>query len=185
MSPASDTPPRPPAPGTGGRVPGALLNRPLWQRFVIATVVAVVLLAAMVVWVSGHNTDSPPASQQHLSARANREAEIIVEQDQAPHTARLPSGGADAAGLARLLHARVAAQVARGAISGPLRAGECRPTGFGSRTGRGFTCSVESGSVFYPFLGVVNTVTGRVTYCKRDPPPVPSDYVPVSRRCRG
>ena len=36
----------------------------------------------------------------------------------------------------------------------------------------------------YPFLGVVDPAARRITYCKRDPPPAPSDNVPVSSRCR-
>jgi hypothetical protein len=32
---------------------------------------------------------------------------------------------------------------------------------------------------------VVDQARRRITYCKRDPPPVPTDDVPVSGRCRG
>jgi hypothetical protein len=37
--------------------------------------------------------------------------------------------------------------------------------------------------VNYDFLGVVDVPAHRLTYCKRDEPPVPSMNIPVSRRC--
>ena len=51
--------------------------------------------------------------------------------------------------------------------------------GFGDK---GFG-AVVAGGVTYPFLGVADPRARRVTYCKRDQPPVPSDNIPVSRRC--
>jgi hypothetical protein len=44
---------------------------------------------------------------------------------------------------------------------------------------------VESAAVSYPFLGVVDLRAKQITYCKRDPPPVPSENIPVSSRCVG
>jgi hypothetical protein len=180
-SPAAPDGPTPPR----TRAPGAYLNRPLWQRYAVSLVIAAVLLAIMVVWVSGHNTDSGPTNNNPAGAvRANHEAQVLVSEDQAPHTARLPSGVAAGPGLERVLHARVAAEVRGGAIAGPVKAAECRTTGVRSGASVGFRCMVNSGSVNYPFLAAVDTAVRRITYCKRDPPPVPSETVPVSSRCR-
>jgi hypothetical protein len=147
--------------------------------------VAVVLLTAMVIWVAAHNTDSGPVTDNPAAAvRANHEAEILVAQDQAPHVARLPAGVTATTALEQVIHARVAGQVRRGAIAGPLKRAHCRVTGARTAKAVGFSCTINSGSVNYPFLAAVDAAARRVTYCKRDPPPVPSETVPVSSRCR-
>jgi hypothetical protein len=148
-------------------------------------VVAVVLLAVMVIWVAGHNTDSGPTNLNlTATVRANHEAEILVDQDQAPHTVRLPSGRAAGTALESVIHAHLLAQVRDGAISGPLKPARCHPTGVRSASAVGFSCEIDAGSVNYPFLAAVDAAARRVTYCKRDPPPVPSESVPVSSSCR-
>jgi hypothetical protein len=178
--PAPDGPPPP-----RSRAPGAYLNLPLWQRYAVALLVAVILLTGMVIWVNGHNTDSGPTNDNPASTlRANREAEVLVSQDQAPHSVRLPAGLGAQAALERVLHGHIAAAVRDGAIAGPLKSAHCRATGARSGARVGFSCTVNSGSVNFPFLAAVDTEARRVTYCKRDPPPVPSETVPVSSRCR-
>jgi hypothetical protein len=187
----AETPPRPPAaapdapPPRRSRAPGAYLNLPLWQRYAVSLLVAALLVAALIIWVSGHNTDSAPTNANPAAAvRANREARVLVAQDQAPHSAVLPARLPARAGLERVLHARIAAQVRSGAIAGPLKRARCRPSGARVGLRVGFSCTVDSGSVNYPFLAAVDTARRRVTYCKRDPPPVPSETVPVSSDCR-
>jgi hypothetical protein len=178
-----------PAPSRGKvrrqRAPGAYLTLPLWQRFALAGVIAVVLLVAMVIFIDNNNTNSNPSLNEAGEVRANREAEILVKQDQAPHSIRLERGVAPAAALERALHARMAAQVADGVIDGPLRAAKCTATGAASGGRRPFSCTIVVGQVTYPFVGVVDVSARQVTYCKRDPPPAPSDNVPVSARCLG
>src|SRR5262249_23491430 len=78
------------------RAPGAYLRLPLWQRFLLASMIAVVLLVAMVIYVDQNNTNSNPSLNEAAEVRANREAEILVRQDQAPHTA--PAAHLSAAG---------------------------------------------------------------------------------------
>lgn len=185
-SPARPSPERPP-PGRKPRpprAPGAYLRLRLWQRFAISILVAVVLLAAMVAFVARHNTNSPTSTNDAAQVQANRDAEILIEQDQAPRSTRLSRGLAPAAALEQAIHAHLAGKIAAGAISGPLKRARCRASGPTAPGRRGFSCSVVAGSVAYPFLGVVDTAARRITFCKRDPPPVPSDNVPVSRRCR-
>lgn len=166
------------------RAPGAYLNLPLWQRYAVSLVVAAVLLTGMVIWVEGHNTDSGPANgNPNAIVSANRQARILVSEDQAPHSASLPPGLAAGPALERVLHAHVTAQIRDGALAGPLQPVRCHATGrSGARIG--FSCTIDSGSVNYPFLATVDTAARRATYCKHDPPPMPSEPVPVSSRCR-
>ncbi len=183
--PPRAAPPAPDPPARRPRSPGAYLNLPLWQRFAVSLSVGAILLVGLVIWVNGHNTDSQPSNNNPAAmVRANREAEILVAQDQAPHTARLRTGIPPLTALEHVIHARLAAQVASGAIAGPLKRARCRPTGARSASSRGFNCTIESGSVIYPFLAAIDTAERRITVCKRDPPPVPSENVPVSLRCR-
>lgn len=181
LSPERPPPGRRPRPP---RAPGAYLRLRLWQRFAISILAAVVLLAAMVAFVTRHNTNSPTSTDDAAQVQANRDAEILIEQDQAPRSARLSRGLTPAAALEQAIHAHLAGEIARGAISGPLKQARCRASGPTAPGRRGFSCSVVAGSVAYPFLGVVDTAARRATFCKRDPPPVPSDNVPVSRRCQ-
>jgi hypothetical protein len=173
----------PPAPARPPKAPGAYLRLPLWARLALAAVIAVVLLVAMVLYVRGNNTDSPKSTNPAQAVEANREAEILVEQDQAPHAVRWPSAVAPAAAITQVVRADMERRIAGGAISGPLQRVGCRHSG-GSATRQAFSCTILTGSVSYPFLGVVDTAKRRITYCKRDPPPVPSDNIPVSPSCR-
>jgi hypothetical protein len=181
-SPDADTRPRERRRERRPRAPGAYLRLPLWQRFVLASGIAVALLVAMVIYVEHNNTNSNPTLNEAAQVRANREAEILVAQDQAPRTLRLR--GRPAQELEHAIYARIAAQIAAGAIAGPVEPGRCRLAGPSAGGSRAVSCTIVSGDVTYPFVGVVDTATRRITYCKRDPPPAPSDNVPVSRRCR-
>jgi hypothetical protein len=149
---------------------------------VLSAAVAIVLMVALVVYVNGHNTDSPPSSNPAAAVQANREAEILVAQDQAPHVVTLPAGLRPGVALLRVLRADMSRRISQGQIDGPVQKAVCRPAGAGPT--RAFSCTVEAAHVTYPFLGVVDSEARRITYCKRDPPPAPSDDVPVSRRCR-
>lgn len=177
------TPSSSPAAARRRRAPGAYLNLALWQRFTLAIALATVLMVAMVVFVSQNNTNFNPSTNLAQSARANRDSEILIAQDQAPRSARLPRGLAPAAGLAQAIHTRLAAQVRQGGISGPLTAARCRAAGLVTGARRAFACTVQSGGVVYPFAGVVETTARRIILCKRDPPPVASDSVPLSPLC--
>ncbi len=138
----------------------------------------------MVRYVNGHNTDSPPSTNPAAAVQANRDAEILIAQDQAPLSAHLARGQTPAAGLEQSVEGRMSALVKAGNIDGPVHPARCHPAG--SRTGSRlpFSCSIVAGGVTYPFLGVVDTARRRITLCKRDQPPVASDDVPVSARCR-
>lgn len=146
--------------------------------------VAAALVVAMVLYVNGHNTDSPTSTNPAAAVAANRDAEILIVQDQAPRSGHLARGQSPASGLERSVHARMAAEVKAGSINGPLHRARCRPAGSGLGPRRAFSCSIVAGGVIYPFLGVVDTAARQITYCKRDQPPVASHDIPVSVRCR-
>lgn len=173
----------PPAATRRQRAPGAYLNLALWQRFTLAFVVATALMVAMIVFVSQNNTNFNPSTNLAQSDRANRDSEILIAQDQAPRRARLPRGVAPAAGLAEAIHAQLAAQVRQGGISGPLTAAHCHAAGRVTGPRRAFACTGQSGGVVYPFAGVVEPNRRRITFCKRDPPPVASETVLLSPLC--
>ena len=180
----SETSPSPPPADRPPRAPGAYLRLALWQRFALSLLVAAVLVVALVLYVNANNTNAPTSTNAAAAVQANRDAEILVAQDQAPHTVALRRGQSAVVGLEAAVHARMAKQVSSGAIDGPVRPARCRPAGPTTSSRRPFSCAIVSGNVTYPFLGVVDTAGRRITYCKRDPPPVASDDVPVSARCR-
>jgi hypothetical protein len=152
-------------------------------KWVLSIVVAVAALVALVRFVQSNTanqitTESPAGAEQ-----ANREAEILVAEDQAPHTARLRGHTAPAAALNRAIRADMARMIAQGSLDGPLQRSSCAPTGAPGKAGQRFSCAVSAAGVSYPFVGVVDARARTIVYCKRDPPPVPSQNVPLTPQC--
>lgn len=166
------------------RAPGAYLPLSLGARFTVAFIVAIALLAAMVIYVSGHNTDSSPLIGGTGVQRANVESDTLIAQDQAPRSARLRTGQSPRTAMVEAVRERMVAQIRFGAISGPLGATRCRAAGPETGARRGFDCTADAAGVRYLFAGVVRTDRRQVTYCKRDLPPAGAPAVPVSPRCR-
>ena len=165
------------------RAPGAYFNLPLWLRFTIAGVIAVVLLTAMVIYVNGHNTNSNPILNEAEQRQANHDAEVLVAQDEAPRTLRISAAEGARPALERVVRARISSLVSSGTVDGPLQSARCHPAG--RAAGRvAYSCTVMAANVNYPFVGVAYTGAHVVVYCKQDPPPTPSDSVPVSNRCK-
>ena len=157
----------------------------MWLRWVLSCGVAAVLIVLLVRFVE-HNSGTSPANLNPAAAvRANREAEILVSQDQAPRVARLGPRAAPARALEHATQADIAREITQGTISGPLGRSTCTPTGTRAAAPLAFRCTVVAADFNYQFVGVVDTRTRQITFCKRDPPPVPSQNVPVSRRCLG
>lgn len=158
------------------------MNLPLWLRWFLSVLVALVVLVLVVRFVNAHNNDATASESPNAAAQANEESTVVVEQDQAPHVAKLKAGVSPAAGLAGAVRRDINYNVNQGFINGPIQHTGCtalKPRGHVLR----FRCTVLAANIQYPFLGVVDVRTGQITYCKRDPPPVPSENVPVSRRC--
>jgi hypothetical protein len=140
-------------------------------------------MVALVIYVSHHNTNSPPITNLAAEARASREAEILVAQDQAPHVVRLAAKAAPRAAVKHSIAALMASLIGRGAIGGPLQRDVCAHAGRRTGTDDAFRCTVQAGGIDYQFRAVVDVRARRVTYCKRDPPAIPSHNVPLSPRC--
>jgi hypothetical protein len=155
----------------------------LWMRWAISVVVAVAAVIALVAFVDHNNNNSEAKGSAKSLAREDQEAQVIVGADQVPRTAKL-------APKESLEHAFVAAvrrdmthRIKTGNVDGKLQKVGCKRSG--SQPGRiAYSCVAEAGNVKYPFLGVFTTADKRITYCKRDLPPIPSENIPVSARCR-
>jgi hypothetical protein len=158
---------------------------PLWLRWAASLGVGVALIIALVIFVDHHNSDSLAPENPAAAVRANREDEIVVAQDQAPHVVRAPAGVAPRAAIERVVRADTAQGIAKGQLAGPLQRARCTPAGASTAARRAFRCTVTASNVNYLFDGVVDVQTRRLTYCKRDPPPVASQNIPVSPRCLG
>ncbi len=162
------------------------LKPSLRVQWILSLSVAAILVTALVVVVDrGNHAANQPAAPIGKAAviEENREARILVTQDQVPHVASLPRGVATTVGVAATVKALMNGEIRRGEIAGPIERAGCRPAR-GSSPGRlVYGCTVEAADVNYPFDAVVVPATRLVTYCKRDLPPVPSMNIPVSARC--
>ncbi|MFL5859855.1 MAG: hypothetical protein ACJ780_03625 [Solirubrobacteraceae bacterium] len=155
----------------------------MWSKWLLSFGAGAILLVALIIFVDHHNTDSPPSQNLAAQARANREAELVVRRDQEPHVVALRQGVSPHAGMVGAAHGTMAGLVNRGVIDGPLQRVRCTRRGSAGHM-LAFSCVATANDVNYDFLGVVNVPARRVTYCKRDEPPVPSHDIPVSRRCQ-
>ena len=155
----------------------------MWAKFAAAFTVGAILLVALIIFVNHNNTDSNQTLTPSEQAKVNREAERVVAADQAPQR-----GHAD---QRRQPARRVRAHRPPGdvrprqqgrQVDGPLQRVRC--TRHGGAAGQlGFSCVATADDVNYDFVGVVDVPARRLTYCKRDEPPVPSQNIPVSAAC--
>jgi hypothetical protein len=158
---------------------------PIWARWVLATVLAAAVLAAIVIAVhrAGPEVNTSEAGAE---AEVNRVSDIAITEDQAPHSASLPSGSAPASALERAIAGDVRHRIAGEQLTGPLQGIACKAAGAG-RAGRDpYSCTVRSAGISYPFDAVVDAHRGLLTWCKVDPPPgtEAAPEIPVSASCR-
>jgi hypothetical protein len=155
-------------------------------QWILALSVAALVVVAVVLFVRHENQaangPAPPINKAAITEE-NREADIVVSEDQAPHVAVLGRGLALSAGLTSAVTAYMAKQISLGFIDGPIEASKCSPRAGGTATRLVFLCTIEAAYVNYPFDAVITPANRQITYCKRDYPPVPSMNIPVSSRC--
>jgi hypothetical protein len=160
---------------------------PMWMQFSISFGVAAILIVAIVLYVHHVGNDSSqeaPVTSPKALKEENREANILVRQDQTPHVASLASGVSPSAGLRAAVLKYMNHQISIGVISGPLTKTACAVRrGAGTDAEVALRCVATAANVSYPFYGVVKAQSGQVTYCKKDQPPVPSMNVPLSSKC--
>jgi hypothetical protein len=154
----------------------------MWAKWALSLGVGAVLLVALIIYVDHHNTDSPPSQNLAAQTRANQEAALVIERDQAPHAITLRHDATPVKGLIGAVRATMSDLINRGIIDGPLQKVRCTRRGGGAGT-PAFSCVATAADVNYDFLAVANEPAHRLTYCKRDEPPVPSMNIPVSPRC--
>ncbi len=159
----------------------ARLAPPVWARWVLSFAVGAIALVLLVIVVAHSNPNGLAPQNPAAVVRANREAETLVEQDQAPRVTTAAARTSARSAIERAVRADMGARVSLGQITGPLQRVTC------ARAARrsAYSCTATAADVNYDYLGVVDARAHRVTYCRRDPPPVPSENIPVSARCTG
>jgi hypothetical protein len=154
----------------------------LWMRWAISITVGVAVIAALVVFVEHNNNNSEAKGSAKSLERENQEAQIIVGADQMPHTVKLRSGQSVPAEFVAAVRADIRHRLKTGNIQGRVQKIDCHRSG--ARSGRiAYSCVAQVQNVKYPFVGVFTAQSKRITYCKRDLPPLPSENIPVSARC--
>ena len=154
----------------------------MWAKFVLALGVGAILMVALIIYVDHNNTDSPPSENLAAQTKANREADLVVQRDQAPHVVRLTHGVGPRTGFVHTVRGAMNNLIGKAIVDGPLQRVRCTRHQGGPGT-VAFICVATANDVNYDFVGVVNPASRRLTYCKRDEPPIPSQNVPVSPRC--
>ncbi len=164
----------------------AARHPPLWVRWLLAILgFAVLIVAVRVLTTGGEGSSNPTSSERSAEVEANREGQIVVEEDQAPHTAPLPSGIPTRAALESAIATDARNRILHGELTGPLQDVRCTPTGPLHASRRALRCSAHANGIAYPFVGVVDERTRELTWCKIDPPPGGGEpEVHVSPRCR-
>jgi hypothetical protein len=161
----------------------------LWARWVLTILGFAVLIVAIAIFVHhvNHESSASTSASARAEEEANREAEIVIAQDQAPHTAALHpgSGSATRVALERAIAGDVHARIDDGQLTGPLQSIHCQTSGAPRGGRQPFRCTVSSAGITYPFLAIADERRGELTWCKIDPAPAPgATEAPVSSRCR-
>jgi hypothetical protein len=157
----------------------------MWVRWVLAIVVAAAVLAGVVI-ASHHAGREGNTSEAAAEAEVNRLSDIAITEDQAPHSAVLPSGSVPSSALERAIASDVRRRIAEQKLTGPLRGIICTVAGAPRAERVPYRCTVHSAGIPYSFQAVVDTRRQRLTWCKVDPPPATeaSPEIPLSPSCR-
>ena len=159
---------------------------PLWLRWFLSLTVAAGLVIALVIFVGRNPRGDQGATAQNVAgaAEANREGQIVTAQDQAPHQAVLPQSLPASVALERAIAADMRNRVATHDLAGPVRAVTCKQLASRNATSLSFRCGALAGNFSYPFAGVADLSTHKLTWCKNDSLAVdPGLQVPLSRAC--
>ncbi len=155
----------------------------LRMRWALSLAIGVAVLVALVLFVEHNNNNSEASGNAHALARENHEAEVVIGEDQAPQMVRLTPGQSVRAAAVAAVGGDMRHRIAIGNLNGPWQGVRCTQGAVrGAR--RAVSCTARAADVRYPFVGVVNTDTRTLVYCKQDLPPIPSENIPVSARCR-
>jgi hypothetical protein len=156
---------------------------PLAIRWGIALVIGLVLIVLLVRFVT-HNNGNGEArlSRAGLASEAKQDA-IVIGQDQAPTVVHVRSAASARSSLVAGVRADMNHRIDTNNVAGPLQWVRCGRSGaHGAEIG--YHCIAKADDFRYRFLAVVMPSRHTATFCKRDYPPVPSENIPVSSRCR-
>jgi hypothetical protein len=157
----------------------------MWARWLITILAFVVLILVGRGFV--HNSEGasgPSSAELKAEAEANREGDIVVEQDQAPHTASLRPGAQARVALEAAIAADTHNRIQSGELTGPFQGVRCAVSGSPHAGRQAFHCAVHSASIAYTFLAVLDEPAHQLTWCKVDPPANGATPIPVSASCR-
>jgi hypothetical protein len=159
---------------------------PLWARWLLTLLGFCVLALAVWIALRAVNDAGPSQSERAANQEANRESQIVIEEDQAPHTSTLRSTAGARHQLQLVIGADLRGRIRHGSLSGPVEGVHCFAAAAGRSARLPFRCTARAAGVSYPFLGVVDMRARALTWCKVDPPPIAGgpQEVPVSPRCR-
>ena len=157
----------------------------MWARWLLTILAFVVLILVGRGFVhDSEGASGPTNAERTAEVEANREGDIVVEEDQAPHAATLRLAcHADSPSKMRSLQTRATGFRAENSAD---RFRACAATTAGSPSGgrQAFHCTVRSSDIAYRFLAVFDAQTHQLTWCKVDPPANGATAIPVSARCR-
>jgi hypothetical protein len=159
---------------------------PLWARWLLTILGFAALTVAIVIVIHAVNDSGASASERSAALEATREGQIVIAEDQAPHTSPLPSGAPTQVALQRAIAVDMDDRIRHEALTGPLQSVRCTPAGLPHSGRQAFHCTARAAAIAYPVLGVVDEHTRQLIWCKVDPSPVSNgpQEVPVSPRCR-
>jgi hypothetical protein len=168
-----------------GRLVLVMRRTPLWARWLLTILafVALVLVGRGFVHDS-EGASGPTNAERKAEVEANREGDIVVEEDQAPHTAPLRAGVPRQLAIEDAIATDARERIQSGELTGPFQSVRCATAGSSSGGRQAFHCTVRSSDIAYRFLGVLDVTTHRLTWCKIDPPANGATAIPVSARCR-
>jgi hypothetical protein len=164
----------------------AARHPPLWARWLLTVFSFAVAVLVVVVFVHAHSegTSAPTKSEREAEVEANREGNVVVEEDQAPHTAPLRAGAPTPIALESAIAADARGRIQAGNLTAPFQSVYCKANGAAGAK-LAFSCTVHAAGVAYPYLAVFDKRTRQFTWCKLDPPPIGgAPEVPVSVRCK-
>ncbi len=146
---------------------------PLGLRWVLTILVFASLIATAVIVNNsgGSGKASPEGAEAAALAEARHESEIVIAQDQAPHTAPLAPRTSPRPALEQAIAADVRERIRRSQLTGPLQSVHCTPAGAPRAGRRAYACTVRSAGIEYRFDGVISAPRRQLTWCKVDPPP--------------
>jgi hypothetical protein len=173
------------SPNPLGRLVPAVRRTPLWARWLLTILAFAVLVLVGRGFV--HNSEGasgPTSAERTAEAEANREGDIVVEEDQAPHTAPLRPGVPTLIALEHAIAADAHNRIQSGELTGPFQGVRCAVSGSPHAGRQAFHCTARSASIAYTFLAALDEPAHQLTWCKIDPPANGATAIPVSARCR-